>query len=248
MLEDRGVLTVSDLHVQYGQVQALRGVSLQVGSGETVCLIGANGAGKSTLLNAISGIAARVSGQIEFDGRPILSGTPAHEIVRRGIVQIPEGRQLFMELTVLENLRLGAFRRRWDRAALQALDEVYNWFPVLRTRASQPTGSLSGGEQQMLAIGRAMMSSPQMLLIDEPSMGLGPRVVQDVFARIHKIGQGGLPILLVEQNALMALGVASRGYVLETGRIIREGPADRLREDEAVRRAYLGGMLEELQD
>ncbi len=235
------MLTVSDLSVRYGQVQALRGVSLKVGPGETVCLIGANGAGKSTLLNTISGIVPRSSGHVAFEGVPILPHTPAHEIVRRGIVQIPEGRQLFMELPVLENLRLGAFCRGWDGAARRTLDEVYGWFPILRTRGGQPAGSLSGGEQQMLAIGRAMMARPRMLLIDEPSMGLGPRVVADVFARIREIAQGGLPILLVEQNARMALEVSSRGYVLETGRVAVEGPATALKQDESVRRAYLGG-------
>ncbi len=242
------MLTVSDLHVRYGQVQALRGVSLEVRAGETVCLIGANGAGKSTLLNAISGIVPRVSGSIEFDGTPITPRTAAHEIVHRGIVQIPEGRQLFMELSVLENLRLGTFRRGWDRAAAETLEEVYAWFPVLKSRAGQPAGALSGGEQQMLAIGRALMARPRLLLIDEPSMGLGPRVVQELFGRIRDIGLRGLPILLVEQNALMALEVASRGYVLETGRIMLAGPAGALREDEGVRRAYLGGTLEEVLD
>jgi branched-chain amino acid transport system ATP-binding protein len=242
------VLTVSDLQVRYGQVQALRGVSLEVRAGETVCLIGANGAGKSTLLNAISGIVPRSSGSIEFDGTPITPGTAAHDIVRHGIVQIPEGRQLFMELSVLENLRLGAFRRGWGRTAAQTLEEVYVWFPVLKSRAGQPAGSLSGGEQQMLAIGRALMAQPRLLLIDEPSMGLGPRIVQELFARIREIGLRGLPILLVEQNALMALEVSTRGYVLETGRITLEGPVGALREDEGVRRAYLGGTREDVVD
>ncbi|MDR7420348.1 MAG: ABC transporter ATP-binding protein [Armatimonadota bacterium] len=237
------MLTVADLHVSYGQVQALRGVSLRVGAGETVCLIGANGAGKSTLLNCISGLVPREAGSIEFDGRLIAPTTPAHEIVRLGIIQIPEGRQLFMELSVFENLRLGAFRHRWDEATARILDDVYAWFPVLKTRADQTAGSLSGGEQQMLAIGRALMARPRMLLIDEPSMGLAPVVVQDLFERIRAIGRGGMPILLVEQNALMALEISARGYVLETGRIVLEGSADVLRRDEGVRKAYLGGTV-----
>jgi branched-chain amino acid transport system ATP-binding protein len=238
------MLRVTDLAVAYGSVQALRGVSLRVGAGETVCLIGANGAGKSTLLNAISGLVVPAAGRIEVDGRPVAAGTPAHRLVRRGVVQIPEGRQLFRELTVFENLRLGAYAAGWTAAARRALEEVYGWFPALRERARQPAGALSGGEQQMLAIGRALMGRPRLLLVDEPSLGLAPRMVEDVFARIRAIGRSGVPILLVEQNAAMALAVASRGYVLETGRIVLEGPSDALRADPAVQRAYLGGALE----
>ena len=234
------MLTVEDLQVGYGQVQALRGVSLHVGTGETVCLIGANGAGKSTLLNCISGIVPRASGRIGFDGTPIVPGTPAHEIVRRGIVQIPEGRQLFMELSVFENLRLGAFRRGWDRETERILEDVLTWFPVLRTRAGQTAGSLSGGEQQMLAIGRALMARPRLLLLDEPSLGLAPAIVDEIFERIRVINQDGTTILLVEQNAQMALDIAGYGYVLETGRVVLSGPARELAENAMVQESYLG--------
>jgi branched-chain amino acid transport system ATP-binding protein len=239
------MLRVHELAVAYGRVQALRGVSLRVDAGETVCLIGANGAGKSTLLHAISGLVVPSAGRVEVDGHPVAAGTPAHRIVRRGVVQIPEGRQLFMELSVAENLRLGAYAVGWSREARRTLDEVLGWFPALRERTRQPAGSLSGGEQQMLAIGRALMARPRLLLIDEPSLGLAPRVVEDVFARIRAIGRQGVPILLVEQNAAMALAVAARGYVLETGRIVLEGSSDALRADPAVQRAYLGGAPED---
>jgi branched-chain amino acid transport system ATP-binding protein len=239
------MLRVSGLEVAYGHVQALRGVSLAVEAGETVCLIGANGAGKSSLLNAISGLVVPAAGRIEVDGHPVPPGTPAHRLVRQGVVQIPEGRQLFRELSVLENLRLGAYPVGWTREARRALEEVYAWFPVLRDRAHQAAGALSGGEQQMVALGRALMARPRLLLIDEPSLGLAPRVVEDVFTRIRAIGRQGVPILLVEQNAAMALAVASRGYVLETGRIVLEGTTGALRQDPAVQRAYLGGALED---
>jgi branched-chain amino acid transport system ATP-binding protein len=235
------MLDIRDLRVTYGSVPALRGVSLRVDAGETVCLIGANGAGKSTLLNAVSGLVVPAAGRIEVDGRTVPPGTPAHRLVRQGVVQIPEGRQLFRELSVQENLRLGAYAIGWTADARRALDEVYGWFPVLRERARQPAGALSGGEQQMLAIGRALMGRPRLLLIDEPSLGLAPRVVEEVFARIRAIGSRGVPILLVEQNAAMALAVAARGYVLETGRIVLEGESAALRADPAVQQAYLGG-------
>jgi branched-chain amino acid transport system ATP-binding protein len=238
------MLRVARLEVAYGQVQALRGVSLHVDAGETVCLIGANGAGKSSLLNAVSGLVTPAGGRVELDGRAVPAGTPAHRLVRQGVVQIPEGRQLFMELSVRENLRLGAYAVGWSRAARDTLDEVYTAFPVLRERAAQPAGALSGGEQQMLAIGRALMARPRLLLIDEPSLGLAPLVVEEVFARIQAIGRRGVPILLVEQNAAMALAVASRGYVLQTGRIVLEGTSAALRESAEVKRAYLGGALE----
>ena len=235
------MLSVSGLHVAYGPVQALRGVSLRVDTREIVCLIGANGAGKSTLLNAISGLVVAAAGRIELDGRAIPPRTAPHARVRQGVVQIPEGRQLFMELSVRENLRLGAYAHGWSRAAAGTLEEVYGWFPVLRERARQPAGSLSGGEQQMLAIARALMARPRLLLVDEPSLGLAPRVVEEVFARIREVGRRGVPILLVEQNAAMALQVASRGYVLETGRIVLEGSSKALRQNPEVQRAYLGG-------
>lgn len=238
------MLRVTDLEVRYGKVRALHGVSLEVARNEIVCFIGANGAGKSTLLNAISGLVRPAAGRVECDGA-VISGEPAHRIVQRGIVQVPEGRQLFMGLSVLENLRLGGYRRRWDGRAQQTLEEVWTWFPMLRERAHQPAGALSGGEQQMLAIGRALMAQPRLLLIDEPSMGLAPMVVQDLFARIRDIGTRGVAILLVEQNAHLALQVVSRGYVLETGRVVLEGSADALQRNTAVQRAYLGGTLED---
>ncbi|HEV8307353.1 MAG TPA: ABC transporter ATP-binding protein [Methylomirabilota bacterium] len=235
------MLRVDGLEVRYGPVAALRGVSLEVAAGETVCLLGANGAGKSSLLNAVSALVRPTAGRIEFDGRAVDARVSPHELVGRGLVQIPEGRQLFRELTVLENLRLGAYVRGWDRTAAALLEETYAWFPVLRERRRQPAGSLSGGEQQMLAIGRALMARPRLLLIDEPSLGLAPLVVQGLFGRIREIGRRGLAVLLVEQNAALALGVAGRGYVLETGRIVLAGTAGELSRSDAVRRAYLGG-------
>jgi len=234
------LLEVADLDVYYGAVHALKGVSLRAAAGEIVTLIGANGAGKSTLLRAVSGLIPARSGAIRFEGRE-LGRMPAHEIVGLGISHAPEGRMVFANLTVADNLELGAYRRK-DRAGIrQDRDQVFQLFPRLLERASQPSGTLSGGEQQMLAIGRALMSRPRLLLLDEPSLGLAPLLVREIFRTIREINQRGVTVLLVEQNAHMALSIAGRGYVLETGHVRFEDQASRLLVNEDVRRAYLGG-------
>ncbi len=234
------MLEIEDLHVAYGSIQALRGINLRVDAGELVTLIGSNGAGKSTTLLTISGVLRPRQGRIRFEGRD-LAGVAPHEIVRMGISHCPEGRLIFGRLTVLENLVLGAYHRR-DRRNIQAdIDRVYALFPRLAERRRQMAGTLSGGEQQMLAIGRALMSRPRMLLLDEPSLGLAPLLVERIFAVIQELQQQGVTILLVEQNAYQALRVASRAYVLETGQIRLEGPAAELANDPRMRAAYLGG-------
>ncbi|GIL07244.1 MAG: ABC transporter ATP-binding protein [Betaproteobacteria bacterium] len=231
------LLEVRDLHVFYGQIHALKGISLAVDKGEIVTLIGANGAGKSTTLKTISGLMRPRAGAIVFDGTD-LTQLPPHEIVTRGIVQVPEGRRIFHRLTVQENLAMGAFTRP---AALDArVEQAFALFPRLAERRDQVAGTLSGGEQQMLAIGRALMSEPSVLLLDEPSMGLAPVLVEQIFDTIRNINGRGVTILLVEQNAAMALAIAHRGYVLETGTIALAGGAAALRENPDVRRAYLG--------
>src|SRR3954447_26925384 len=233
------VLSVDDVHTFYGSIEALKGVSLEVRQGEIVTLIGANGAGKSTTLRSINGLNRARSGRIVFEGRDI-TFTAAHEIVKRGISQSPEGRRLFPRMTVIENLEMGAFQRT-DRAEMREdLERVFTLFPRLAERRSQKAGTMSGGEQQMCAIGRALMARPRLLLLDEPSMGLAPIFVEKIFEIVVEINQQGTPILLVEQNALMALDVASRGYVLETGKIALADEAKRLRENEQVRKTYLG--------
>ncbi|HLH24166.1 MAG TPA: ABC transporter ATP-binding protein [Chloroflexota bacterium] len=233
------MLKLDDVHTYYGHIEALKGVSLAVEAGEIVALIGANGAGKSTTLRTISGLQRPRQGTITFDGDRI-DGLPPHEIAARRIVQAPEGRRLFNRMTVTENLEMGGFVRR-DRVGLKDdVARMFALFPRLKERATQPAGTLSGGEQQMLAIGRALMAQPRLLLLDEPSMGLAPIVVEAIFATLVEINRQGVTILLVEQNAHMALAVANRGYVLETGRIILADSAARLREDEGVQRAYLG--------
>ncbi len=233
------MLKLDDVHTYYGHIAALKGVSLAVEAGEIVALIGANGAGKSTTLRTISGLQRPRSGTITFEGARI-DGLPPHEIAARRIVQAPEGRRLFNRMTVAENLEMGAFVRR-DRAHLKEdMARVFALFPRLKERATQKAGTLSGGEQQMLAIGRALMAEPRLLLLDEPSMGLAPIVVEAIFETLVEINRQGVTILLVEQNAHMALAVANRGYVLETGRVILADSAARLRADEAVQRAYLG--------
>ena len=233
------MLQFDDVHAYYGHIAALKGVSLEVQAGEIVTLIGANGAGKSTTLRSISGLVHPRQGTITFDGARI-DGLPAHEIAARGLVQAPEGRRLFNRMTVLENLEMGAFTRR-DRAALREdLARVYAQFPRLEERSQQKAGTLSGGEQQMLAIGRALMARPRLLLLDEPSLGLAPILVEAIFQTLVEINRQGVTVLLVEQNAHMALAVAHRGYVLETGRVILADTAERLRADEGVQRAYLG--------
>jgi branched-chain amino acid transport system ATP-binding protein len=233
------VLELENVHTYYGSVHALKGVSLTVGGGEVVTLIGANGAGKSTTLRSINGLNHPRSGRISFNGRDITRDAP-HDIVRSGIAQSPEGRKLFPRMTVQENLEMGAFQRT-DRAGVhEDMERVYTLFPRLHERRHQKAGTMSGGEQQMCAIGRALMARPKLLLLDEPSMGLAPIFVEKIFEIVVEINQQGTPILLVEQNALMALDVASRGYVLETGRVALADDAKKLRQNEQVRKTYLG--------
>jgi branched-chain amino acid transport system ATP-binding protein len=236
---DAALLRVDDIHTYYGSIEALKGISLEVHEGEIVTLIGANGAGKSTTLRSINGLNHPRQGSIHFRGRDI-TRDPPHDIVRRGISQSPEGRKLFPRMSVLENLEMGAFQRS-DRSELRGdLDRVYSLFPRLSERKQQRAGTLSGGEQQMVAIGRALMARPGLLLLDEPSMGLAPIFVERVFETIVEINQQGTTILLVEQNAMMALDVANRGYVLETGKVALADDANALRLNEQVRKSYLG--------
>jgi len=233
------ILEVSDVHTFYGTIEALKGISIDVRDGEIVTLIGANGAGKSTTLRSINGLNHPSTGTIQFMGEDI-THKPAHEIVRMGVSQSPEGRKLFPRMTVVENLEMGAFQRS-DRTEIKAdMDHVFTLFPRLAERRTQKAGTLSGGEQQMCAIGRAMMARPRLLMLDEPSMGLAPIFVERIFETIVAINQEGTPILLVEQNALMALDVANRGYVMQTGRIVLEGPASELKTNDDVRKTYLG--------
>lgn len=233
------MLKVDNLNTYYGKIHAVKGVSLEVKEGEIVTLIGANGAGKSTTLKTISGQLTPKQGTITYQGQPI-GGVPAHVITSRGVIQVPEGRRIFPRMTVMENLDMGAFLRR-DADGIKAdLDRVFELFPRLKERAAQKGGTLSGGEQQMLAVGRAMMSQPKLLMLDEPSMGLAPVVVDMIFDTIMKLHDAGITILLVEQNANMALSVADRGYVLETGEIKLTGSGKELLENEDVRKAYLG--------
>ncbi|HHV35566.1 MAG TPA: ABC transporter ATP-binding protein [Syntrophomonadaceae bacterium] len=234
------LLDLEDLNVHYGAIWALKGINLTVGEGEIVSLIGANGAGKSTTLRAISGVIKASSGGISFQGEDITK-VPAHDVVKMGIAQVPEGRRVFANLSVLENLELGAYIRKDTKGIKQDLDDVLDRFPRLQERIGQVAGTLSGGEQQMLAIGRALMTRPKLMLLDEPSMGLAPLLVKEIFSIIEEINQEGTTILLVEQNARMALQVASRAYVLETGRIVLDGPAKELAQNEDVKKAYLGG-------
>jgi len=236
---DGALLRVEDVHTYYGSIEALKGISLEVHEGEIVTLIGANGAGKSTTLRSINGLNHPRRGSIHFRGRDI-TRDPPHDIVRRGISQSPEGRKLFPRMSVLENLEMGAFQRS-DRSELRGdLERVYSLFPRLAERKQQRAGTLSGGEQQMVAIGRALMARPGLLLLDEPSMGLAPIFVERVFETIVEINKQGTTILLVEQNAMMALDVANRGYVLETGTVALADDAKALRRNEQVRKSYLG--------
>lgn len=233
------LLEVKDLSVYFGNIRALHGISFGVADGEIVTLIGANGAGKTTTLRTISALVRPASGEIIFRGTPI-TGLKPHRIVSMGISHVPEGRKIIGNLTVLENLLMGAYTRR-DKAEIQeSLEEVFQRFPRLKERAKQLAGTLSGGEQQMLAIGRALMARPVLLLLDEPSMGLSPILVEEIFDIISTINRQGTTVLLVEQNAYMALQIAHRGYVLENGRIVLEGSSRELREDERVKAAYLG--------
>jgi branched-chain amino acid transport system ATP-binding protein len=241
-LEKNLLLKIRNLQTYYGRIRVLDNVSLSVKPGEVVTLIGANGAGKSTILNCISRLIPCREGEIFFQGQRI-NGQPPEAVVRLGICQVPEGRQIFQPLTVLENLELGAYLRygKRNRSSIQQdMDMIFSLFPVLAERLQQISGTLSGGEQQMLAIGRALMSRPKLLLLDEPSMGLAPRLVADIFHTVVKLRQEGLTILIVEQNARAALRIADRGYVMETGKIILQGTASELLEDHDVKRAYLG--------
>jgi branched-chain amino acid transport system ATP-binding protein len=232
------MLEVRDLHVYYGEIHALKGISLSVAKGEIVALLGPNGAGKTTTVKTVSGLLTPRSGRIDLEGEALV-GLPAHAIVYRGVSQSPEGRRIFNRLSVVENLEMGAYSRS-DGRIREDLDRVFALFPRLRERVAQVAGTLSGGEQQMLAIGRALMANPRLLLLDEPSMGLAPVLVEQIFDTIRNINRQGTTILLVEQNAAIALEVAHRGYVLETGTIVLSGTAAELSETPEVRRAYLG--------
>jgi branched-chain amino acid transport system ATP-binding protein len=233
------LLEIENVSAGYGPIEVLKGVSIEVREGEIVTMIGANGAGKTTTLMSISGINRIRSGGIRFQGREI-HGLPAHEIVRLGLCHSPEGRKIFPRLTVLENLQMGAFARRDHDLVRRDLEHVFDLFPILRQRASQQGGTLSGGEQQMLAVARALMGRPKLLLLDEPSLGLAPLVARTIFEVIRRLNQDGIAVLLVEQNARMALKLAHRGYVMETGRITMTGPAAQLLADQRIKDAYLG--------
>ena len=233
------MLKVENLNVYYGNIHALHDLSFEVNDGEIVSLIGANGAGKSTTLKTISGILHSRGGDILFDGNDI-SHIPPHKLISMGIAHVPEGRRIFQQLTVKENLEMGAYTRP-NSEVKDSLENVYNRFPRLRERQKQVAGTLSGGEQQMLAMGRALMSRPKLMMLDEPSMGLSPLLVQQIFDIIKELNEAGTTILLVEQNAKMALSIADRAYVLETGKIVKEGEAKSLLSDPSVKRAYLGG-------
>lgn len=233
------MLELNRINTFYGKIQALRDVSLKVEDGEIVTLIGANGAGKSTTLMSICGVIHPRSGEILFDGKPIQQ-LPAPEIVKRGISQVPEGRLIFPELTVRENLDLGAFLRTDKKGIADDMEYVFQLFPILRERVSQTGGTLSGGEQQMLALGRALMARPRLLLLDEPSLGLAPIIIQQIFKIIQKANEDGTTVFLVEQNANQALHIANRGYVMENGVVVMEGKAQELLSSEKVRKAYLG--------
>jgi branched-chain amino acid transport system ATP-binding protein len=235
----QSVLELEGVQSFYGSIQALKGISLRVDKGEIVTLIGANGAGKSTALRTISGLIKPKFGKITFEGDDV-TGKSAHEIVGRGIAHSPEGRRLFPRMSVTENLEMGAFNRRDPAGAREDMERVFELFPRLHERRAQKAGTLSGGEQQMCAIGRALMARPKLLMLDEPSMGLAPIFVEKIFEIVREINEQGTPVLLVEQNALMALETAHRGYVLETGRISLEGPAAELKTNPSVQKAYLG--------
>ncbi|MDR1899323.1 MAG: ABC transporter ATP-binding protein [Treponema sp.] len=234
------MLRVEGLTVHYGAIRALRGISFEVASGEIITLIGSNGAGKTTTLHAVSNIIKKISGRVFFDGEDI-SAVPPDRIVVRGLVQVPEGRRIFANLSVRDNLEMGAYTRRDRQGIKKDMETVFGIFPRLLERLRQVAGTLSGGEQQMLAIGRALMAKPRLLLLDEPSMGLAPILVDEIFSVIRGINETGTTILLVEQNAFKALALASRAYILETGEIIKSGAAAELMKDDAVKAAYLGG-------
>lgn len=234
------MLTIKNLNVYYGAIHAVKDLNMEVGDGEIVTLIGSNGAGKSTTLHTISGLIKPKNGSILYKGEEIV-GIPAHKLVGRGLVQVPEGRHVFAEMTVMENLDMGAYLRTDKDGIARDKEKVFEKFPRLKERISQTAGTLSGGEQQMLAMGRALMSRPQLLILDEPSMGLAPLLVREIFSIIKEINSEGTTVLLVEQNANMALSIADRAYVLETGRVVLSGTAAELAASEAVQKAYLGG-------
>lgn len=233
------MLTIKDLQVYYGVIQAIKGISFEVNEGEVIALIGANGAGKTTILHTITGLVAAKSGSIDFEGND-LTKIPAHKIVSLGMAHVPEGRKIFAELTVLENLKMGAYTRSDKKEISDTLEKIYKRFPRLKERKNQIAGTLSGGEQQMLAMGRALMSHPRIILMDEPSMGLSPLFVSEIFDIIKEISEGGTTVLLVEQNAKKALSIADRAYVLETGKIVLDGDAKDLMNNDSVKKAYLG--------
>lgn len=233
------MLEVKDLQVYYGLIQAIKGISFEVNQGEIIALIGANGAGKTTILHTITGLIQAKAGSVVFEGTDITK-VPGHKIVSMGMAHVPEGRRVFANLSVYQNLKMGAYTRKDKKAIDETLEMVYQHFPRLQERRNQLAGTLSGGEQQMLAMGRALMSSPKMILMDEPSMGLSPLLVKEVFSIIEYCHASGITILLVEQNAKMALGIADRAYVLETGNITMSGDAKEMLEDEDVKKAYLG--------
>ncbi|MCI3027820.1 ABC transporter ATP-binding protein [Desemzia sp. C1] len=234
------MLTVNNLAVHYGVIEAIREVSFEVKEGEIVSLIGANGAGKSTILKAVSGLIRPSQGEIVYEGTPITTATPK-QIVEKGISQVPEGRHIFSGMTVLENLEMGAFLRKDKNEVEKDLQLVFDRFPILKERKNQDAATLSGGEQQMVAMGRALMSRPRLLLLDEPSMGLAPILIKEIFHIIEEINRTGTTVLLIEQNAKMALKIANRGYVLETGNVVQTGTGEELLESDIIQKAYLGG-------
>lgn len=234
------LLEVTDLKVNYGLIQAIKGVSFTVNKGEIVALIGANGAGKTTIMHSVCNLIPKAGGKVTFEGNDI-TAIPAHKLVPMGISQVPEGRRIFQELTVAENLKMGAYTRRDKKETEETLERMYKRFPILKDRVKQIAGTLSGGEQQMLAMSRALMSHPKLLLLDEPSMGLSPLYVNTIFDMIKKVNEEGTTVLLVEQNAKKALTIADRAYVLETGMMITEGTGHDLLEDDSIKKAYLGG-------
>ena len=233
------MLEVKDLEVYYGVIQAIKGVSFEVNQGEVIALIGANGAGKTTILHTVTGLLSPKKGQVFFEGKAITK-VPAHKIVSMGMAHVPEGRRVFAQLSVYENLKMGAYTRKDKSEIEESLENVYRRFPRLEERKNQMAGTLSGGEQQMLAMGRALMSKPKIILMDEPSMGLSPILVNEIFDIIQAVSESGMTVLLVEQNAKKALSIADRAYVLETGNIVLEGKAKDLLEDDSIKKAYLG--------
>jgi branched-chain amino acid transport system ATP-binding protein len=234
------MLEINNVHAHYGMVHAVQGVSLKVNQGETVAVLGANGAGKTTLMNMVMGVVTPTSGEVKLMGQSIVN-VPPHQICKQGVGYVPEGRRVFTDLTIYENLAIGAYTVRKGSDTKENLEQVYELFPVLKERRKQLAGTLSGGEQQMLAMGRALMSSPKLLLLDEPSLGLAPLVIEDIFHTLQEINARGITVLLVEQSAYLALKVAHRAYILESGQVSVEGDAGELKQSESIRKAYFGG-------